>query len=36
MDSGLFATERAYLLVKNEGMAFRDAYRKVAKDLDSK
>ena len=31
LDEGIFATEEAYRLVQDEGMPFRDAYRKVAK-----
>ena len=31
LDDGVFATEEAYRLVTEEGMPFRDAYRKVAK-----
>ena len=30
MDEGIFATKEAYRLVTEEGMPFRDAYRKVA------
>ncbi len=29
LDDGLFATEEAYRLVREEGLSFRDAYRKV-------
>jgi argininosuccinate lyase len=31
LDDGLFATEEAYTLVREEGVSFRDAYRQVAK-----
>jgi len=31
LDEGIFATEEAYRLVLEEGLPFRDAYRKVAK-----
>ena len=31
LDEGIFATEEAYRLVRDEGIPFRDAYRKVAK-----
>jgi argininosuccinate lyase len=31
LDEGIFATAEAYRLVQEEGMPFRDAYRKVAK-----
>ena len=31
LDEGIFATAEAYRLVREEGMPFRDAYRKVAK-----
>ena len=31
LDDGVFATEEAYRLVTEEGVPFRDAYRKVAK-----
>jgi argininosuccinate lyase len=31
LDDGIFATEEAYRLVREEGMPFRDAYRQVAK-----
>ena len=31
LDEGIFATAEAYRLVREEGMAFRDAYREVAK-----
>ncbi len=31
LDEGIFATEEAYRLVQQQGMPFRDAYRKVAK-----
>ena len=31
LDEGIFATEEAYRLVREEGVPFRDAYRKVAK-----
>jgi len=31
LDDGIFATEEAYRLVTEDGMAFRDAYREVAK-----
>jgi len=31
LDEGIFATEEAYRLVREEGLPFRDAYRKVAK-----
>ena len=30
LDPGLYATERAYALVANEGIPFRDAYRRIA------
>ena len=30
MDEGIFATKEAYRLVTEEGMPFREAYRKVA------
>ncbi|MAG54867.1 MAG: argininosuccinate lyase [Planctomycetes bacterium] len=30
MDSGMYATERAYRLVRDEGIPFREAYRRVA------
>lgn len=33
MDAGLFATERAFELVRREGIPFREAYRRIAKDL---
>ena len=29
LDAGSYATEEAYKLVTDEGMAFRDAYRKI-------
>ena len=31
LDDGIFATAEAYRLVKEEGIPFRDAYRRVAK-----
>ncbi len=31
LDKGIFATEEAYRLVREDGIPFRDAYRKVAK-----
>ncbi len=31
LDQGIFATEEAYTLVREDGIPFRDAYRKVAK-----
>ena len=31
LDEGIFATEEAYRLVREQGMPFREAYRKVAK-----
>ena len=31
LDEGIFATAEAYRLVQEEGIPFRDAYRKVAK-----
>ena len=31
----VFATDRVMDMVKNQGMAFRDAYREVAKTLDA-
>ena len=31
LDNGIFATEEAYKLVREQGIPFRDAYRKVAK-----
>jgi argininosuccinate lyase len=31
LDDGIFATEEAYRLVRDEGLPFREAYRKVAK-----
>jgi argininosuccinate lyase len=31
LDAGIFATEEAYRLVRDQGIPFRDAYRKVAK-----
>jgi argininosuccinate lyase len=31
MDEGIFATTEAYRLVTEEGIPFRDAYRRVAK-----
>jgi len=31
LDEGIFATEEAYRLVREEGISFRDAYRQVAK-----
>ncbi len=31
LDEGIFATEEAYRLVREDGIPFRDAYRKVAK-----
>jgi argininosuccinate lyase len=31
LDDGIFATAEAYRLVREEGIPFRDAYRKVAK-----
>lgn len=36
LDDGLYAAERAYALVTNDGIPFRDAYRKVAQDYGSK
>jgi argininosuccinate lyase len=30
LDAGSYATEEAYRLVTGEGLAFRDAYRRVA------
>jgi argininosuccinate lyase len=33
MDASLFATEKAYQLVKDEGIPFREAYRRVARDF---
>ena len=30
LDQGIFATEEAYRLVREEGIPFRDAYRQVA------
>lgn len=32
MDDGMYSAERAYALVTKEGIPFRDAYRRVAKD----
>ncbi len=34
MDPGLFAAERAFALVQAEGLSFREAYRRVASELD--
>jgi argininosuccinate lyase len=31
LDDGIFATAEAYRLVREEGLPFRDAYKKVAK-----
>jgi argininosuccinate lyase len=31
LDNGIFATEEAYRLVREEGLPFRDAYRRIAK-----
>jgi argininosuccinate lyase len=31
LDDSIFATEKAYALVQNDGMSFRDAYRQVGK-----
>ena len=36
MDDGLYATERAYRLVREQGLTFRDAYRQTAAALFSK
>lgn len=36
LDDGLYAAERAYALVTNEGIPFRDAYRIVAKEYGAK
>lgn len=36
MDDGLYATERAYRLVRERGLTFRDAYRQTAAELFSK
>ena len=36
MDDGLYATERAYRLVREQGLTFRDAYRQTAAELFSK
>ena len=33
LDKGLYATADAYALVNDEGIPFRDAYRRVAKSL---
>jgi argininosuccinate lyase len=33
LDPGLYATERAYALVANEGIPFREAYRRIAAEL---
>jgi len=33
LDPGLYATEKAYTLVREEGIPFRDAYRRVAAEL---
>jgi len=34
MDPSLYATEKAYRLVQEEGIPFRDAYRRIAEQLD--
>ena len=34
MDPGLFAAERAFALVQSEGIPFREAYRRVAEELN--
>jgi argininosuccinate lyase len=31
LDDGIYATEEAYKLVREQGVPFRDAYRQVAK-----
>ncbi len=36
LDDGLYAAERAYALVTNDGIPFRDAYRLVAKQYGAK
>jgi argininosuccinate lyase len=36
LDDGLYAAERAYALVTNDGIPFRDAYRRVAKQYGAK
>lgn len=36
MDDGLYATETAYRLVREQGLTFRDAYRQTAAELFSK
>ena len=36
MDHGLYATETAYRLVREQGLTFRDAYRQTAAELFSK
>lgn len=36
MDDGLYATETAYRLVREQGLTFRDAYRQTAADIFSK
>ena len=36
MDDGLYATETAYRLVREQGMTFRDAYRQTAAEIFSK
>ena len=33
LDPGLYATAEAYALVTNEGIPFRDAYRRIAEKL---
>jgi argininosuccinate lyase len=33
MDPSLYATEQAYRMVRDEGISFRDAYRKVKEQL---
>ena len=35
LDAGLYATERAFELVRSEGIPFREAYRRVAQELAS-
>ena len=36
MDDGLYATEKAYRLVREQGLTFRDAYRRTAAEIFSK
>ena len=33
LDPGLYATEKAYRLVTEEGIPFREAYRKIAAEM---